>query len=203
MRIAKLWLIGALSPLALTACGQTGSQAADSNSVSTGNAYATTPTINSADDVETNSAGETNTEPVSRPTPKSPVQDEAGDADAPKAAADVVKRYYADIDSGDYRAAYALWGDGGKDSKQTLEQFRDGFANTESTDVSTGDPGRSEGAAGSIYITVPVTVRAQLRNGTHQRFTGSYVLRRVNDVPGSTAEQRRWHLYSADLEQAR
>ena len=65
--------------------------------------------------------------------------------------------------------------------------------------VDVGTPGDSEGAAGSIYIDVPVTVRARLKDGTRQRFTGHYTLRRVNDVPGSTRAQRRWHLYSAEL----
>ncbi|MEH1914320.1 hypothetical protein [Nostoc sp.] len=40
-------------------------------------------------------------------------------------------------------------------------------------------------------------------NGTPQRFRGSYVLRRVNNVPGSTPEQQRWHLYSAKITQVK
>ncbi|HEY9827993.1 MAG TPA: hypothetical protein V6D19_21355, partial [Stenomitos sp.] len=50
-----------------------------------------------------------------------------------------------------------------------------------------------------LYIEIPVTVTAVTTDGTSQRFRGSYVLRRVNDVPGSTPEQRKWHLYSANL----
>ena len=59
--------------------------------------------------------------------------------------------------------------------------------------------GPSEGAAGSIYATIPVTVDAQLDDGKQQRFTGQYVVRRVNDVPGASADQLRWHIDSATL----
>ena len=57
----------------------------------------------------------------------------------------------------------------------------------------------SEGAAGSIYQTVPVTVEATTDTGARQRFAGNYVVRRVNGVDGATAAQLRWHLGSATL----
>ncbi|GAA4763307.1 hypothetical protein GCM10023219_04550 [Stakelama sediminis] len=117
-------------------------------------------------------------------------------------AADIVRNYYADIDQGDFKAAYALWGNDGKNSHQSFNAFRQGFAKTESTSVTTGSPSSPEGAAGSLYIRVPVKVKARLKDGTNQRFSGEYTLRRANDVPGATAEQERWHLYSADLKQA-
>lgn len=117
----------------------------------------------------------------------------AGDARA------VVQRYYAAIDRHDYRTAYRAWSRGGQASGQSYRQFVRGFADTRHTSVTMGTPGRPEGAAGSTYIRVPVTVRATLNNGTPQRFAGSYTLRRVNDIDGSTAEQRQWHLESASL----
>lgn len=128
--------------------------------------------------------------------------DGAGQVDDGKsaaAAAAVVERYYAAIDSGDFRTAYDQWGRDGQASQQSFAQFKNGFARTAGTSVTTDTPRDSEGAAGSIYITVPVTVDATLKDGTKQHFTGTYTLRRVNDVPGSSAEQRRWHLESADL----
>jgi hypothetical protein len=39
-----------------------------------------------------------------------------------------------------------------------------------------------------------------LRNGTHQHFVGTYTVRRAM-VDGATPEQRRWHIYSAHLQQ--
>ncbi|MGN6376714.1 MAG: hypothetical protein ACTHMG_14335 [Sphingomonas sp.] len=137
--------------------------------------------------------------PTPTPSPTASTAAAAPDDSGTGPAAEVVRSYYAAIDHGEYRAAYQLWGNDGQDSHQSFTKFRQGFARTATTSVAVGQPGDSEGAAGSIYITVPVTVRAQLKDRTQQRFTGHYVLRRVNDVPGSTAAQRRWHLYSADL----
>jgi hypothetical protein len=57
-----------------------------------------------------------------------------------------------------------------------------------------------EGAAGSRYITIPVTIRAKLKNGKEQNFAGEYVLRR-SVVDGATAEQRAWRIYSANINQ--
>jgi len=48
---------------------------------------------------------------------------------------------------------------------------------------------------------IPVKVDAQLLSGAHQHFVGSYTLRRINNVPGSTAAQRHWHIESARLKQ--
>jgi hypothetical protein len=93
------------------------------------------------------------------------------------------------------------WDRDGAASQQSFQQFKQGFANTASVAVEVGEPGKLDGAAGSVYIKIPVTVTAITRNRTRQRFRGSYVLRRVNDVPGSTPEQRRWHLYSANITQ--
>jgi hypothetical protein len=64
--------------------------------------------------------------------------------------------------------------------------------------VEIGEPGRVVGAAGSRFVEIPVVVRATTEDGVEQRYSGSYVLRRTV-VDGSTAEQRRWHLYSAHL----
>jgi len=143
---------------------------------------------------------------TSSPAGPSPADDAAPDDaddmtidDSAQGAAAVIRHYYADLDRGDFRAAYGRWGNDGKDSKQSFDDFKRGFAETATTSVDVGAPGDGEGAAGSIYITVPVTVHARLKDGTAQRFSGDYVLRRVNDVPGSTQAQRRWHIHSAEL----
>ena len=116
----------------------------------------------------------------------------------PAAARAVVARYYQAIDHGRYREAYRLWAGGGP-TGQSYAGFVRGFARTAHSRVVTRPPTDSEGAAGSVYITVPVTVTAVLKDGTRQRFRGSYVLRRVNDVAGATAEQLRWRISSARL----
>ena len=110
------------------------------------------------------------------------------------AALQVVRDYYAAVSRRDYRTAYALWHGG-----QSYDHFRKGYARTRNARVTFLRPGRPEGAAGSIFVEVPVRVDAVLRSGAQQHFVGSYTLRRVNDVPGSTAAQRRWHIESAHL----
>jgi len=112
--------------------------------------------------------------------------------------AQIIRRYYAAIDSGNYAVAYELWGQRGQASGQTREQFAAGFAQTARVRATVGDSVRVEGAAGSQYATVPVVIEAALRSGERQRFTGTYTLRRAM-VDGATAEQRQWHIYKAEL----
>ncbi|MDE0880088.1 MAG: hypothetical protein OSB00_15735 [Sphingomonas bacterium] len=123
----------------------------------------------------------------------------ARDGTDPAAAVATVEAYYRAIDAHDYRTAYRLWGDDGKASNQSFDAFARGFAHTRSATVTTGKPGNSEGAAGSIYITIPVTVSAVTDRGEQQRYTGNYDLRRINGVDGATPAQLRWHIASASL----
>lgn len=115
-----------------------------------------------------------------------------------QAAAAVVRDYYAAIAARDYARAYGHWGDGGAASGQSFEQFRAGFAETAAVTADVGAPGRVEGAAGSRYVAVPVEVHATTTAGAAQCFRGTYTLRRAV-APGATAEQRRWHIASADM----
>lgn len=115
-----------------------------------------------------------------------------------EAAANVVRRYYSAINARDYDTAWTQWGDGGRPG-QTLAAFAAGFAQTRSTRVTIGKLEPDGGGAGSIYQPVPVTVEATLDDGTRQRFSGTYVARRINDVDGASASQRRWHIDSAHL----
>jgi hypothetical protein len=127
---------------------------------------------------------------------------ECGNASEAERAADVVRRYYDAIDARDYSVAYAQWGSHGEASGKSYGDFAAGFADTQSVTVTVLEPAEVEGGAGSLYAEVPVTVDAVLADGTRQRFTGTYAIRRVNDVDGSSAEQRRWHIASADLKAA-
>lgn len=62
-----------------------------------------------------------------------------------------------------------------------------------------GAPGQSEGAAGSIYIEVPFRLYGTLKDGKPFNLVGPITLRRVNDVDGSTEEQRQWHIVRSGL----
>ncbi|MEH1899670.1 MAG: hypothetical protein V7K94_31170 [Nostoc sp.] len=135
------------------------------------------------------------------PVSGSPTQSIASATPIQQAAVQAIRDYYSAISSQDYRRAYSAWDRNGAASQQSFEQFKQGFANTASTAVEVGTPGRLDGATGSSYIKIPVTVSATTTTGTPQRFRGSYILRRVNGVSGSNPEQRGWHLYSANLTQ--
>ena len=138
--------------------------------------------------------------PSPSPTPSINVTPSPDD-DQAKGPADVIYEYYASINSKDFRAAYELWSDNGAASKKTFEQFRDGFRDTERTEVIIGTLGEEEGAAGSRYITIPVTIKARTTSGKDQTFKGEYVLRR-SVVDGATEAQRAWKIYSAKIRPA-
>ena len=106
--------------------------------------------------------------------------------------------YYDAIRAGDYEKAYRLWSGGGEASGKSLEEFRKGFAETRSVEVTTGTPSGIEGAAGSRYITIPVEIHATTKAGAPQRFVGEYVLRR-SVVDGATEGQRSWRIHSAKI----
>lgn len=59
--------------------------------------------------------------------------------------------------------------------------------------------GTMDGAAGSSYYTSEATITASDADGRPVRIEGPVVLRLVNDVPGSSAVQRRWHIEQLDL----
>ena len=107
--------------------------------------------------------------------------------------------YYDAIEHHDYPRAYALWGEKGLASGKTYAQFVQGFAETAHSAVTITQPVTIEGAAGSSYAEVRVRVDARTIAGVEQHFEGAYVVRRVNDVPGATPEQLRWHLDAARL----
>lgn len=115
-----------------------------------------------------------------------------------EAAADLVSRFYAAINARDYAAAWTLWGPDGNPN-QTLGDFAKGYADTRRVHVEIGKVSGVEGGAGSLYVTVPVTIDAELDSGRRQRFTGSYDLRQINRGMGIS---QGWHITSAKLKPA-
>ncbi|WP_111494905.1 hypothetical protein [Marinobacter bohaiensis] len=136
------------------------------------------------------------------PDPRPDPENNAAAASGASGAVDVVRRYYAALSVGDYDTAYELWGDSGPPN-QSYADFVSGYDRTRQVAVGVTGDVRLEGAAGSLYATVPVIVRATRDDGQAQRFSGHYILRRVNDVPGASAASLRWHLYDADLQPVR
>jgi len=62
-------------------------------------------------------------------------------------------------------------------------------------------PGGTMGAAaGSSYYDAPITITANDKDGRPVRVEGKAVVRRVNDVPGATEAQLRWHFETLMLD---
>ena len=121
---------------------------------------------------------------VEAPAPKDPLT-------TPEAAAVVVNQYGALAERGAFAEAVKLW-----TNPTAAAQFNTNLEDYGKVKLTTGKPENEEGAAGSIFIAVPVTLDLTLRSGSPYQMICKATLRRVNDVPGSTAEQRRWHIES-------
>lgn len=120
-------------------------------------------------------------------------------ADAPRgeAAADnparLIGAWLAHVDEGDFSAAQSLFPSGGAPdvfdayAPMTLEAFEVGEA-------------AIEGAAGSLYATVPLSATiTQDMTDESVSLEGTITLRRANEDPGSTPDQRRWRFERAEL----
>lgn len=117
------------------------------------------------------------------------------DARSPGAAVAVLREYFRLMGERKFLEAHKLWsGDELSDGA-----FAERFSRFHTYRGQNGDPGRVEGAAGSLYIEIPVTITGTLTGGDDFRQTGSFTLRRVNDVPGATPEQLQWRIYKTDL----
>lgn len=133
--------------------------------------------------------------PGGLPDDRTPISEAPFRPDSPQGAADVVQTYYAHLGEKAYGKAWALWADAGKASTHgTAAAFAKSFERYAQYDAQVGGPGVIEGAAGSSYITVPVVIYGRLKTGAEVHETGEATLRRVNDVPGATSEQRAWRI---------
>lgn len=72
-------------------------------------------------------------------------------------------------------------------------KFDQWFAPYSNLDAAVGEAGDEEGAAGSVYVSVPLTIHGELGDREVRR-SATIILRRVNDIPGSTEAERHWHI---------
>jgi hypothetical protein len=133
------------------------------------------------------------------PDDRTPVSEAPFTPTSAQGAANVVQTYYALLGEQRYGDAWKLWTQGGQGSGMSEEAFTASFAQYESYNANIGAPGRIEGAAGSLFVSVPVVIYGRKKSGEEVHELGEATLRRVNDVPGSTPEQRAWHLFKIDL----
>lgn len=116
-----------------------------------------------------------------------------------EAAGQVVQNYGALLEQGKFADARKLWGGGGEASGLSPAQFAAAYGKYAQIHSEVGKPTDMEGAAGSSYITVPFHLYGTLKSGGPFNLVGPLTLRRVNDVPGSTDEQRHWHIEKSGL----
>lgn len=140
------------------------------------------------------------TAPTAGPAP-SPAPDPADTptpaADAPSAETRTCREATADygaaIAARDFAAAAASWS---QRSKMTPTSLAAAYRPYLRPRLGIG-AAQEEGAAGSVYCTVEVTVSD--RAGDGETRSGSLTWRRINDVPGAREWQLRWHLTGSSL----
>jgi hypothetical protein len=136
-----------------------------------------------------------------QPTPSTTAKPQAAstiDPKSPEAAEALVTDFARLLSQRKFDEAYMLLGPGAPPRKDFNNRFQ-GFSGLK---VGVGKAGEPEGAAGSIYIEVPLAISGTDKSGKRVERSASAVLRRVNDVPGSTEEQRHWHIERIDWKDA-
>jgi hypothetical protein len=137
--------------------------------------------------------------PGGLPDDRSPVSEAPFTETSAQGAANVVQTYFALIEGGRYGDAWRLWADEGSASGTSESGFVRRFGAYSEYHAQVGAPGRIEGAAGSLYVEVPALVYGRRKDGARFDQSGTVTLKRVNDVPGSTEGQRRWHVSAVNL----
>jgi len=136
--------------------------------------------------------------PVSPPEPGTPgglAKDKTPISEAPftptsaQGAANVVQSYFALMEQARAEEAAQLRSDGKPEDLTPYASYH----------AQVGGPGPIEGAAGSLFVEVPVVLYGRLKTGGEFHRSGKAVLRRINNVPGSTAEQRKWRIERLEL----
>jgi hypothetical protein len=190
-------------PLALAACsGGDGTPNANRQTE-----IAEAPPIAQPNSVKQNGTGETPApadtplnppepgEPGGLPDDRTPVSEAPFTPESAQGAANVLQTYYALIEKGEYDEAFALRepstrGPSAEDFAASFDRYAEYHAHI-------GAPSDIEGAAGSLYVEVPVQTYGRLKDGQPFSNAGTVTLRRSNNVPGSTAAQRRWRIYTS------
>lgn len=86
----------------------------------------------------------------------------------------LVRSLYNAINRKEYARAWDYFGD--QKPAASYAKFTDGYADTTHVEVATGAIGE-EGAAGSIFYSVPVAIRATGKDGESKTFAGCYTAR--------------------------
>ncbi|MCF2515937.1 hypothetical protein LVY65_12810 [Sphingomonas sp. G124] len=138
--------------------------------------------------------------PGGLPDDRTPISEGKIDPKGAQGAGQVLQRFGGLLEQRKFAEAYGKWSDGGRASGMTEAQFAAGYEKYAEIHSEVGAPGPMEGAAGSAYVDIPFRLYGKLKTGEPFNLVGPVTLRRVNDVPGSTAEQRQWHIYRSEVQ---
>jgi hypothetical protein len=105
----------------------------------------------------------------------------------------------AAMEGRDWVAARSVFGDFGAQSGMSEPAFAAAWGKHRIVNVTVGT-GEQDGAAGSSYYEVPVTITGLSTGNKPYHLAGRLTLRRVNDVDGATPEQLRWHIEHSTLQ---
>ena len=179
--------------IAFTGCAPRREEPANENSVAANLSVA--PNVVTSMAPDTSNPGD----PGGLPDDRTLVAEGTIDPKSAQRAAQVLQQFGVLLEQGKFAAARQSWSDGGKASGLTEAEFADAYAKYADIHAEVGAPGEPEGAAGSSYVEIPLRLHGKLKTGRPFNLVGPVILRRVNDVPGSSAAQREWHIYRSDL----
>lgn len=164
--------------LALTACEQPSTSAADANAADTDAVVADVgPSLDS-----------------SAPTENAVVP---ADLSGPQDPRSIVEAYFAAITAGEPARAYAFWD--ARAASMTQAEFEASLPRYRSYKAEVGRPGRIDSGAGNRYVEVPVRITAVLaEDGRHEQLAGTLTLHRSVIEGGDP----RWRIRGSDLRPA-
>lgn len=127
-----------------------------------------------------------------------PKRDDDSSPMSARAAADVLLRYFELSRAGRLQEASELWT--ASERTRASKWLQENETAQIRREVRVGEPGRVEGAAGSLYVTIPIQLHTTGNDGADVRQSGEATLRRSNNIPGATPEQLAWRIVRIDLE---
>ena len=185
--------IAILASLALTACNQSAPSADEPTTVDLEGQPGDTAPPPPPPPPDGSADGENDGYPNLDPAPV------AGEAERGETGArNVLLSFARAIELREFDQAWAML-DEADQAKWSKSEWRKLFADL--GEITVAVPGGTmEGAAGSSYYTSQATITANDKDGRPIRYEGPIVLRRVNEVPGASADQLRWHIDSVKLD---
>lgn len=117
----------------------------------------------------------------------------------------LVKSFYNAINRKEYQRAYGYWGNaagkGVENTPASYPQFVQGYADTASVAVTTGQT-RSDAGAGQQYTSIPTVLMAKHPDGTSQTFYGCYVTHKTNPGIDPSDNGKYWTLQTGKIQTA-